>query len=187
MLAAVHVPPQAGYPTLALIVAGQALGVPLPGETALIAAALLAARGRGLEIAAVIGVAAASAAIGATGGYAIGRLGGAALLLEAGPLRETRTRALARGQAFFLRHGSRAVLLGRWISGVRIVIAPLAGINRMAPGSFMAWNLVGCASWAGTVGILAYLLGQRIVLLVTGLSLAALAWIGWAWWRQRRR
>jgi membrane protein DedA with SNARE-associated domain len=187
MVALVHVPPQAGYPTLALIVAGQALGLPLPGETVLIAAALVAARGRGLEIAPVIAIAAGSAVVGATGGYLVGRLGGAALLLQGGPLLEARRSALTRGQAFFVRHGSRAVLLGRWISGVRIVIAPLAGINRMAPRSFLAWNLLACVSWAATIGILAYLLGQRIVVLVTVASVAALAWLGWSWWRHRRR
>ncbi|MDQ6914480.1 MAG: DedA family protein [Actinomycetota bacterium] len=187
MLAALHVPGQAGYPALALVVAGQAMGLPLPGETALIASAVIAAREGGLDIGPVIAIAAASAVIGATAGYVVGRLGGAALLLQAGPLLQARTHALARGEAFFVRHGPRAVLLGRWISGVRIVIAPLAGINRMTPRSFLAWNLLAGVSWAATIGILAYLLGRRIVVLVTVMSLAALAWLGWSWWRHRRR
>jgi membrane protein DedA with SNARE-associated domain len=187
MLAALHIPGQAGYPALALVVAGQAMGLPLPGETALIASAVIAAREGGLEIGPVIAIAATSAVVGASAGYVVGRLGGAALLLQAGPLLQARTHALRRGEAFFARHGPRAVLLGRWISGVRIVIAPLAGINRMTPRSFLAWNLLAGVSWAATIGILAYLLGRRIVVLVTVMSLAALAWLGWSWWRHSRR
>src|SRR3954453_8113817 len=106
------------------------MGIPVPGETALIAAALLAHRGQ-LEIVPLVAIAAAAAIIGDNVGFAIGRSGGRRLIPGAGPLLHPRPGVVEYGEPFFERHGPKAVFLGRWISGLRIASAWLAGINGM--------------------------------------------------------
>jgi undecaprenyl-diphosphatase len=113
-----------------VLVGAESTGVPVPGETALIASALLANRG-GLEIGLVIAVAAAAAIIGDNIGYLIGRKGGRSLLERPGFLQTRRRKILEVGDPFFERHGPKAVFLGRWVAGLRIAAAWLAGIDRM--------------------------------------------------------
>jgi membrane-associated protein len=107
-----------GYPTLVLLIMLESSGVPLPGETALITAAVLASQHR-LQIAPVIALAAAAAIMGDNVGYLIGRKGGRWLLRRPGPYAHHRARVLGVGEPFFARHGSKAVFLGRWILGLR--------------------------------------------------------------------
>jgi membrane protein DedA with SNARE-associated domain len=121
-----------GYPTLVLLVMLESSGVPLPGETALITAAVLASQHR-LQIELVIALAAAAAIAGDNGGYLIGRKGGRWLLLRPGPFARHRARVLEVGEPFFARHGSKAVFLGRWILGLRTWASWLAGASHM-PG-----------------------------------------------------
>jgi membrane protein DedA with SNARE-associated domain len=148
-----------GLPVLALLIAGESMGVPLPGETALITAAILAARGR-FDIATVIAIAAAAAIIGDNLGYLIGRRGGRKLLLGHPRLQRHGERAIAMGEPFFAKHGPKAVFLGRWFAGLRIAAAWLAGINRMHWPSFLFWNATGGIAWAVSIGLLAYALGE---------------------------
>src|SRR5437879_3613656 len=130
MFALIHIPNRLGYLVLAGLVGAESTGFPVPGETALITAAILAHHGR-FKIELVIAVAAAAAIVGDNIGYLIGRKGGRALLLKHGPLEERRKRFLELGEPFFERHGPKAVFLGRWFAGLRIAAAWLAGINRM--------------------------------------------------------
>jgi undecaprenyl-diphosphatase len=148
-----------GLPVLALLIAGESMGLPLPGETALIAASILAARGK-FDIVAVIAVAAAAAIIGDNLGYLIGRRGGRKLLLSHPRLRRHGERLLAMGEPFFVRHGAKAVFLGRWFAGLRIAAAWLAGINQMPWPKFLFWNATGGIAWATSVGLAAYALGE---------------------------
>jgi membrane protein YqaA with SNARE-associated domain len=115
-----------GYPTLVLLVMLESSGVPLPGETALITAAVLASQHR-LQIELVIALAAAAAIAGDNAGYLIGRKGGRWLLLRPGLFARHRARVLEVGEPFFARHGSKAVFLGRWILGLRTWASWLAG------------------------------------------------------------
>src|SRR4051794_41948756 len=96
-----------GLPVMALIIAGESMGVPLPGETALIAAAILASRGN-FDIAAVIALAATAAIVGDNVGYLIGRRGGRALLLRHPPLRGHGGRQPPLGGAVFARPRAKA-------------------------------------------------------------------------------
>jgi membrane protein DedA with SNARE-associated domain len=121
-----------GYPTLVLLVMLESSGVPLPGETALITAAVLASQHR-LQIELVIALAAAAAIAGDNAGYLIGRKGGRWRLLRPGPFARHRARVLEVGEPFFARHGSKAVFLGRWILGLRTWASWLAGASHM-PG-----------------------------------------------------
>ena len=145
-----------GYAGVALLVGVESAGVPVPGETSLIAAAVLASQGH-LSLPFVIAVAAGAAIVGDNVGYVIGRRGGRWLMRRGG---ERRQRLFARGQEFFDRHGAKAVFFGRWLPGLRITASWLAGINRMKWQRFAFWNAAGGISWALTVGLAAYLLGQ---------------------------
>jgi membrane-associated protein len=148
-----------GYPVLFLLIAIETMGIPLPGETALFTAGILASRGD-LSIEIVIGVAAAAAIVGDNVGFAIGRRLGRRLLLREGPFQRQRLRLVEVGEPFFARHGPKAVFLGRWITGLRITSAWLAGVNRMAWPTFLFWNALGGICWATSVALLAYFLGR---------------------------
>ena len=181
-----------GYPVLFLLVAIETMGIPVPGETALFTAAILASRGD-LSIEVVIAVAACAAITGDNAGFAIGRRFGRRLLLRDGRFAAQRRRLVELGEPFFARHGPKAVFLGRWITGLRITSAWLAGINRMAWPRFLFWNALGGICWATSVALVAYFLGreaERVVNLAGVGGAAAIVVGGLAVWlvvRRRRR
>jgi membrane-associated protein len=190
MLALIHIPKHLGYVVLALLVGGESIGVPLPGETALITGGVLAHRGE-FDIVAVIAVAALAAIVGDNLGYLIGRKGGRALLLRPGPFEHHRRRLIERGEPFFNRHGPKAVFLGRWVAGLRITAAWLAGISRMDWKVFLFWNALGGIAWATSVGLAAYFLGsaaEQIFRTVgfVGIGAVVVAVVGFLAWRHLR-
>ena len=148
-----------GLPLLFALIAVESMGVPLPGETALFAASILAADGR-FSIVAVIAIAATAAIVGDNVGYLIGRKAGRRLLEAPGPFERHRRGVIAYGQPFFDRHGPKAVFLGRFVAGLRITAAWLAGVNHMPWKSFLFWNATGGIAWATAVGLLAYAFGH---------------------------
>jgi membrane protein DedA with SNARE-associated domain len=158
-LALIDIPRNVGYPLLALLVGGEASGVPLPGETALIAASVLASAGE-LSIEAVISVAAAAAIVGDNIGYVIGRRVGRRLLTRPGRGYQRRMAALRRGEEVFARHGPKAVFFGRWIAGLRIWASWLAGMTHMRWRSFLLWNALGGIGWALCFGLIGYFGGE---------------------------
>ena len=132
-----------GYPLLFLVVMAESSGLPIPGETGLIAAGVLASSGK-LEIGLVIAIAAAGAIVGDNIGYLIGRKGGRWLLERPGPLlHPAPTQVLLDGEPFFERHGPKAVFFGRFILGLRVWASWLAGATRMPWRSFVLWNALG--------------------------------------------
>jgi membrane protein DedA with SNARE-associated domain len=134
-------------------------GIPVPGETALITAAVLASQGK-LQIELVIPLAAAGAIVGDNIGYLIGRKGGRWILERPGAFRRQRHEVLRIGEPFFERHGPKAVYFGRFLLGLRVWASWLAGATRMHWRSFVIWNALGGISWATLVGVVAYLLGH---------------------------
>ena len=148
-----------GLPVVFALVAIETMGIPVPGETALITAAIVASRGR-LQIEAVIAVAAAAAIVGDNVGFAIGRKLGRRLLTAPGPLLHHRRRVIAVGEPFFDRHGPKAVFLGRWVTGLRITAAWMAGVTRMSWPTFVFWNALGGIAWATSIGLVAYFVGH---------------------------
>jgi membrane-associated protein len=148
-----------GYPLLFLLIAIETMGIPVPGETALITAGVVASRGK-LQIEIVVALAAAAAILGDNVGFALGRKVGRRVLSAPGPLYRHRIRVLRVGEPFFDRHGPKAVFLGRWVTGLRITAAWLAGANRMRWPVFLFWNALGGIAWASSVGLLAYFLGH---------------------------
>jgi undecaprenyl-diphosphatase len=176
MLALIQIPARLGYLVLFALVGAESTGVPVPGETALITAGVLAHHAR-LNIALVIATAAVAAIAGDNLGYLIGRIGGRRLLERPGILQHHRREVLRKGEPFFQRHGPKAVFLGRWVAGLRIAAAWLAGINRMSWPTFAFWNALGGIAWATSVGLLAYYVGPAAerMFKVTGLAGIALA------------
>jgi membrane-associated protein len=161
--------------------------VPLPGETALITTGVLAHRGT-FQIGLVIPIAAAAAILGDNVGYLIGRTGGRRLLERDGFLEHHRREILRRGEPFFAKHGAKAVFFGRWIAGLRIAAAWLAGINRMEWPTFFFWNALGGIAWATSVGLLAYFAGPTVEHVVKyvgliGVAIAVVAVVGVLAWR----
>ena len=163
MLAAIlnveHLVRTAGYPLLFLIVMSESSGLPVPGETGLITAAVLASQGN-LKIAPVIALAAAGAIVGDNIGYLIGRKGGRWLLERPGAFHRQRREVLEVGEPFFERHGPKAVFFGRFLLGLRVWASWLAGATRMHWRSFVIWNALGGIVWATAIGLIAYFLGH---------------------------
>jgi membrane protein DedA with SNARE-associated domain len=171
-----------GYPLLFVLVMAEAGGLPVPGETSLIAGAVLASQGK-LQIAVVILLAASAAIVGDNLGYVIGRKGGRWLLERPGRFHRQRLEVLATGEPFFDRHGPKAVFFGRFILGLRVWASWLAGATRMRWPSFFFWNACGGISWATMIGLLAYFAGHSAghaveAFGVYGLVAAALAFLG---------
>jgi membrane protein DedA with SNARE-associated domain len=148
-----------GYPLLFVVVMAESGGLPVPGETALIAGAVLASQGQ-LKIELVIPLAAAAAIAGDNTGYLIGREGGRWLLERPGRFQRQRLRTLEIGEAFFEQHGPKAVFFGRFLLGLRVWASWLAGATRMPWHSFVFWNACGGILWATAIGLLAYFLGH---------------------------
>ncbi len=189
ILAFLEINARVAYWALFLLVATESSGVPVPGETALIAAGVLASDGK-VAIELVIVIAAVAAILGDNIGYMIGRTGGRRLLERPGFGETYRRRVIEHGEPFFERHGPKAVFLGRWIGGLRIAAAWLAGINRMHWPSFLFWNALGGICWAISVGLLAYFLGSTAEKIfrtagLAGLALVVLALVAFMVWRKR--
>jgi membrane-associated protein len=158
------------YALLALIVGAECVGIPLPGETALVAAGALARRGD-LSLPGVIAVAAVAAIVGDTIGYTVGRHGGRRLLVGRGPAQRRRRMLRERGESFFERHGPKAVFLARWVAWVRLATPLLAGASAMPYRRFARWNMLGGVAWATSIGALAYALGSVVHHLVLDVAL----------------
>jgi membrane protein DedA with SNARE-associated domain len=190
LAAIIDIPPNVGYAVVFALIAVETMGIPVPGETALIAAALLAHDGR-LEIEVLVLVAAAAAILGDNVGFAIGRKGGRRLFELPGPFHAQRLAALAAGEPFFAKHGPKAVFLGRWVAGLRIASAWLAGMNRMDWRRFLFWNALGGICWALSIGLGAYFVGHAFdrIVGVGGIVAAGLvggALVAFVMWRHIR-
>lgn len=188
MVLAISLTGSLAYPLLFLLVAAESSGVPVPGETAVITAGVLASQGT-LSLWAVIVIASVAAIVGDNVGYLLGRKGVRRLLVHG----EKREQLLRRAEAFFARHGGKAIFFGRFVTGVRVVIAWAAGTSKYPWRRFVVWNAAGGVCWAAAVATTAYLLGEAAKrditlagLLLLGLVLVAAAVYGGLWYRRRR-
>lgn len=193
MLAAlISVTQHLGLPLLFVLVGMESMGIPVPGETAIIFAGLAAGTGR-LDITEVIAVAATAAIVGDNIGFVIGRRGGRALLERPGRFEKERRRVIEIGDPFFDKHGSKAVFFGRWIAGLRVWAAWLAGASDMRWRTFLVWNAAGGISWAASVSLAAYFGGHTVERVVSkvglygGIVVGVALVIGAVLWRRHRR
>lgn len=164
-----------GYWGIAVAVGLESMGVPVPGETVLIAAAVYAGTTHHLSIALVIAAAAAGAIIGDNIGFWIGREFGFRLLLRYGRYVGLDEGRLKLGHYLFRRHGGKVVFFGRFIAVLRTLAALLAGVNRMQWPRFLFFNAAGGIVWAAGYGIIAYVLGSSAQQLLGEVGLAAMA------------
>ena len=183
-----------GLPILFLVVMLESFGVPLPGETALIAFGVLAAEGH-YSIVAVIAVAAAAAIVGDNLGYwLLGRWGGRALFERWGWLRRWSSGVLPFAERLMRRHGGKTVFFGRFITVLRYTAAWVAGLGKMEWWRFLFWNALGGIVWATLVGVVAYVAGAAAAEAIGRYGLYAaiaiviglvVAFIGFRRWRRR--
>ena len=188
-----EIPNHFAYLAVGLAIGIESMGIPMPGETALIAASIASKTGD-LNIYVVIAAAATGAIIGDNIGYWVGRKGGRRLLEHPGPFYNRRMALLVHGDRFFESHGPKAVFLGRWVALLRVTAAVLAGANRMDAKKFFVWNALGGVTWAVSVGVVGYLLGatgERLIhevgiwaAVVAGIALVLV--LGYVSLRERR-
>ncbi len=169
---ALPVTPVLAYAVLAGLVGIESAGIPLPGETALFTGALLAHDGK-LSIVIVIVVAAAAAITGDNLGYLGGRRFGRRVVERDGPFAEHRRSALEQADRFFARHGAKAVFLGRWVTGLRIWAAWVAGMTHMRWPTFATYNALGGICWAISIGLAGYFAGHAAEKLVERVGVGA--------------
>src|SRR5579859_5359798 len=154
-----------GYPLVSLFVAIESSGIPFPGETMLITAAVYAGTGGHLSIAWIIVAAAVGAIVGDNVGYTAGRYGGRPIVARYGKYIDLRDEHLDRAERFFDRYGDRTVFFGRFVALLRAWAAFLAGTNRMRWPKFLLFNAAGGILWAIIYGLLGYLLSHNLPLL----------------------
>lgn len=149
-----------GLPLLFAVVMLESFGIPLPGETALIAFGILASQGH-YSIEWVIALAAVAAIVGDNLGYwVIGRWGGRTLFERWGPLRQYAEKTLPPTERIMARHGGKVVFFGRFITVLRYTAAWVAGLAKMEWWRFLFWNAFGGICWAVAVGLVAYYSGH---------------------------
>lgn len=167
-----------------VLLALESFGLPVPGETALIACSVLAAQGS-LSIGWVVVVGVLAAIIGDNLGYWAARKGGRPLLKRHRLTRSYAEKYLPRGERLFAKHGGKAVFLGRFVAVLRVTAAWVAGLSHMHWWRFLAWNAAGGIVWASGVSLISYNLGDAAasafsryglyaaggVILLTGLGL----------------
>lgn len=177
---------QHGYLAVFCIVALESAGIPLPGETALVLAAMFAGATGLLDIKLVIILAAAGAILGDNVGFWAGRRFGLPLLLKHGSKLGLTDDRIKLGQYLFDNHGAKIVFFGRFIALLRIFAAFLAGVNRYSWGQFLFYNATGGIAWAVIFGLGGYAFGDAFEHVAgplgkIALGLAVLGVIG-GWW-----
>ena len=180
-----------GYLAVFLLVMAESVGVPVPGETALVGAALYAGSTHKLEIEWIVAAAIAGAILGDNIGFAIGRYGGAKLLLRHGHKIHLDEARLKIGIWLFRRHGGKVVFWGRFVSILRTYAAFLAGANQMDWKRFLFFNAAGGIVWATVFGVLYYEFGGALqkfsttIDIVLGAGGAAIL-VAFAIWTKRK-
>ncbi len=179
-----------GYLAIFAIITLESAGVPMPGETALISAAVYAGSTGQLNIGLIVLAAASAAILGDNLGYWAGRRWGMPLLLRYGHLIALDHGRLKLGQYLFREHGGKIVFFGRFTAMLRAYAAVLAGVNRLDARRFMLFNGLGGVIWAAAMGLGSYLCGRSIEKVAGPVGLALLAGVifgGLALWLFVRR
>lgn len=179
-----------GYGLVLLVVALESAGVPMPGETVLVSAAVYAGTTHRMEIGWVIAAAAAGAILGDNVGFWVGREAGPPILARFGRLVGLDERRQRLGEYLFYRHGGAIVFFGRFVAFLRAFAALLAGVNRLSPLRFFAYNAAGGIAWATIFGLGGYALGAGFHRIAGPFGLAMFAaavvaaLIGWRFYRR---
>jgi membrane protein DedA with SNARE-associated domain len=146
-----------------VVVLLEVAGLPfIPGETALIAAAVLASQGHGSIVWTIV-LAIVAAILGAGISYAVGRRFGRGLLRRWPWFERVTKPGVERSDEFFRRHGAKAVVLGRFVPVLRATLGWMAGVGRMGLLRFLLANVAGAIAWGIGVGLIAYYVGGAVV------------------------
>lgn len=183
-----------GYWAVAAALLLENLGLPLPGETVLLLASLLAYTERDLQLGWIILVGAVATVVGSSLGYAIGYYGGRPVLERYRYTFHIRDGTLARGEELFGRYGALTILAARFVFGLRVIAGPLAGVLRMPWKRFAFFNLLGAVLWVTVIAFVGYSFGSRWrvlmhfmkrfdLALATGFALI----LAILWWRSRQK
>jgi membrane protein DedA with SNARE-associated domain len=167
-----------GYWTIAFALLLENTGVPVPGETTLLFASVLAYSQHHLRLPIIIAVGIAAAMSGDNSGYAIGYFGGRRLVHRYLHFVHVGDQVAQRGEIFFARHGAAAIFWSRFVAGLRVVAGPLAGTLRMPWRKFFLFNFLGAAAWVTMVAGTGYFFGQhlhRLLRFIRQFDLAVLA------------
>jgi membrane protein DedA with SNARE-associated domain len=162
------------------VVLAQASGVPVPGTTAVVAAALYAGSTHHLAIAAVVLAACAGAVLGYTLAFAVGRWGGLRVLARYGHRLRLTPARIEAGQRFFAAHGGKVVFFGRFVTGLRTWGGAIAGAGGMTWTRFLPLNVAGGVAWGAGNALGYFYFGDVITRASTGLQIG-LAALGIAW------
>jgi membrane protein DedA with SNARE-associated domain len=162
-----------GYLAVFIVVALESAGVPMPGETALVTAAIFAGQGT-LDIKWVIASAVLAAVLGDNAGYWVGREFGFPIVLKYGRYIRLDEPRLKLGQYLFKRHGGKIVFFGRFVAVLRAFAALLAGINRLEWPRFFMFNALGAIVWATIFGLGGFFLGHAFEHYAKPVGIAAL-------------
>ncbi len=165
---------QHGYWVVFLVIMLESAGVPLPGESALVLAAVYAGATGQLDITYVIATAIAAATIGDNCGFWIGRIYGVQLLERYGRFVNLTESRLKVGRYLFERHGAKIVFFGRFVAVLRVFAAVLAGVNKYGWKPFLFFNAAGAVTWATLMGLGGYVFGESINRVSGALGIAAL-------------
>ena len=182
---------QHGYWVVFLIVMFESAGVPLPGETALVLAAVYAGATGQLDIGLVIGLAAVAAIVGDNIGFQVGRTWGLPLVRKFGGRVGLTEKHIALGDFLYARHGAKIIFFGRFVAFLRIFAALLAGVHGFPWWRFLIFNALGGVCWALVFGVGGYVFGDTIHH-VTGpvgflAFLGVLVGAGGMWWFAKRQ
>jgi membrane-associated protein len=164
---------QHGYILVFITVSLELVGVPFPSETILLGAGAASATGS-LNVLAVMGVAAVAAVLGASGGYAIGRVGGRPLLERLVARGWPRQQQILRVEAFVARHGGKSLIGSRFVPFLRIFAPWMAGAARMPLRRFALWNVAGGVIWVVAVTGVGFVFGASATAIEHSLGPAAL-------------
>jgi membrane-associated protein len=180
-----------GYPLLFALVFGESAGLPIPGESSIMVAAIAASTGS-LSIVGVLLVAMAAAILGDNLGYLCGRTFGRRVWTAGRIGRRKREQWLDDVDDFLDDHGSTAVVVARWLPVARFVVPWLAGMNRMGWRRFFLCNAIGGIAWVLTVGMAAYIIGSTAKNAIAALGLVGLIGLviglaGHAAWHRRQQ
>ena len=153
------------YPGVLSLVMLESLGIPLPGEIALVTAAAYASLGHNVSIVGIIAVAALGATVGGVLGYWIGFKGGLPLVTRYGGYVGVRQSHVDKAHDFFERNGAKTILFGRFVAVLRTWAALIAGAACMSFTKFVTYNTLGSVVWAIVFGWLGYYFGRDLPLL----------------------
>jgi membrane protein DedA with SNARE-associated domain len=181
-----------GYAIVVVLVFAEGVGLPLPGETALVTAAAFSAQSHRLSIIGVILAAIVGASGGGCGGYWIGSAGGLPFLQRHGRRIGITAERIATAKKFFTEHGPKAVFAARFIAILRMFAGVLAGVTGMRFWVFFLWNALGAIVWSLLFGVLGYEFGnnlpwlERVIGRTSLIVLGVVLVIGLIVWHRRR-